>query len=376
MKKFKFNNFAVMLMALASVFLVSCGSDDEEEQKSELSVDVTSIRLDGQAGSTGSLRITSNAAWMVTGVSDWLSLSSTNGNSSAQITITATSSNNSSAERECTLLVSSMDGSQTQSVTIIQSGLLSSGCETTPTNIVAIADGIACDFEYGSNVVYGYAKLYTPSRLERMTDAEIIAEMASDDVENRITPERNIIYVSSGLSSNTDYVICTVGFDANNKSGELVKTPVSTKSSSNQPVARITDVSYDESYWYWTTEPNGFVTKYYQIAFVDEEYLYEPDAYIAWLFDNAMKDDPEGFQPIVQEDNWYRNRNGYTFFHQVTWAVGAEGTFSGVIDRFAAAIDSNRSSRKVMKVNYPESVQKSMMKVYDPTDLKIINIRR
>lgn len=375
MKKFKFNKFAIILMVFVSAFLTSCSKDDEE-QKSELSVDVTSIRLNGESGSSGLLRITSNASWTITGASDWLSLSSAKGNSSTQITITTTSANNSSVDRECTLLLSTTDGSQTQSVTIIQSGLLSAGCEIKATNIVTLSDGIAFDFEYGDNVVYGYSKIYTPSRIERMTDTEIIAEMADEGVENRITPERSIIHVTSGLSENTEYVICMVGFDANNKSGELIKTPVSTKSSVNQPVARITDVYYDDTYWHWTTVPNGFVTKYYQLAFGDEEY-YEPDAYIAWLFDYAMKVDPEGFQPIAQGGSWYRSRNGSEIFHQVTWAIGVDGTFSGVIDRFRGSINYDGVSRKVVKVNYPENIQKSEIKTYNPTVLlKNCQIRR
>lgn len=372
MKNCNFNKFAIMLMTFVSIFLASC-SDDDDEQNTVLSVDVTSIRLDGQSGSTGSLRITSNAPWMITGMSNWLSLSSTNGNSSTQITITATSSNNSSTDRECTLLLSSADGSQTQSVTIIQSGLLSSGCEITPTNIVALSDGVAYDFEYGENVVYGYAKLYSSEKIKLMTDAEIISEMTVGDVANRVSPGSGVFVYHSGLPSNSDYVICTMGFDVNNKNGELVKIAVRTKSSTNQPIARITSVFYDDTYWKWTTEVNGFVTKYYQTGF-PEELIEEPDVSIAWRFDKALKDDPETFEPMVQNGSWQRLREGATAFHQVTWAVGADGNFSGVIDRFYGTIDNSRSS-KVMKAGYLKNIQETKVVEYNPTDLKIIPIR-
>lgn len=318
-----------------------------------MSVDITELRLDGRSGSNGLLRITSNVAWTITGIPDWLSFSSTSGNSSAAITVTALSGNNSSAMRECTITISSLSGGQTLEVSVIQSGLFSAGCKVTPTNIVTLSDGVAFDYEYEGNVTYFYRKLYTPDLLERMTDIEIINDMTSD-IGDRLTPNDDYVTAISNIESLTDYVICTVGFDSDGRNGELVRTPVRTKNDANQAIAVISDVKYNDTYWMWTTTPNAYVTRYYQ-AFISNYDLYnDSDVMVAWYYHKDIQQNPEDNEPIAQGGSWRRERNGGTVFHVVTWAVGADGSFSGVIDRFGGTIDA-KSNKKIMnaKSNNP-----------------------
>lgn len=71
-----------------------------------LSVDVTEIDLDGNINSSGSIHVTSNTNWTISGVPNWPTLSSVTGNSSAQVTVTANTANNTSSNRECRLFIS------------------------------------------------------------------------------------------------------------------------------------------------------------------------------------------------------------------------------------------------------------------------------
>ena len=72
---------------------------EQSATSEELSVDVSRVNLDGAANSSAYLHITTNAAWSITGVPDWLTLSSVSGNGTAQITLTAISDNASSSQR-------------------------------------------------------------------------------------------------------------------------------------------------------------------------------------------------------------------------------------------------------------------------------------
>lgn len=104
----------------------------------------------------------------------------------------------------------------------------------------------------------------------------------------------------------------------------------------------------------WTTTPNAYVTRYYQ-AFISNYDLYnDSDVMVAWYYHKDIQQNPEDNEPIAQGGSWRRERNGGTVFHVVTWAVGADGSFSGVIDRFGGTIDA-KSNKKIMnaKSNNP-----------------------
>lgn len=318
----------------------------EQAAKSEdISVDVTEINLDGKANSSSLLRITCNTAWTISGTPSWLTLSSVNGNGTTQITITANSDNNSATPRECTLSV--MAGQVTQQVKIKQNALLTANCDVMPKTIVALANGFAFDYTYGSNVAYYHVKLYLPNEIERLTDEEIITKM-SEDIEDRDTPNDGYVTSWRNLSPLTEYTVCIVGFDKNGNHGELQKRNLKTKSNTNQAIATISDVKYSDTNWEWTTTTNGFVTRYYQ-WFVTRSSLHNStDAAIAWFFNDAMKKSPDDFPAIAQGDTWVRSRDGGYIFDVVTWAVDVNGEFAGVIDRFVGQVES--SSSKVQKI--------------------------
>lgn len=332
----------------------------QEATVTTLDVDVSQITLDGKANSSGTLRITSNTNWSIKGASEWLTLSSTNGNGSSSITITANSDNSTASARECTLKLEG--GSVSKEIKVSQKGLLAAACNVKPGTVVTLSDGLAFDYVCDPNVVYFYCIVNVPSNLDRITDAELIAGM-SGDIEDRLTPSDDLILSWRNLSELTEYVICCIGFDKNGNHGELTKVKVKTKSSRNQAFASISEVYYNDSYWFWTTSVNGFTTRYYQWFIEREDLYYSSDAAIAWFFQEAMKANPSSFPSIVQGDEWHRARNGSNMFHVVTWAKDVDGNFSGVIDRFSGYVDNSDSPAKnglkiIKKHDKPKSIGK------------------
>lgn len=315
----------------------------KQEASETLIVSGLDAPFDASAGSIQSaqdLVITCNAAWTISGKPDWLDISALSGNGTSTVKIWTNKDNNSTTERSATLTISS--GSKSVSKIVIQRAGLDEKLKVAPNSIVTLADGYAFDYDFGSNVKYYYVASYLPANIDRKTDDEIIAEMSSDS-SNRDTPSDGYVTSWSNLRSQTEYIVCTVGYDQNGKHGALIKTSITTKSGSNQAVASISNVQYDDTYWHWTTSVNGFVTKYYQ-WFVTRTDLYSAsDATIAWFFNDAMKKNPGNFSPIVQGDTWRSARNGGTMFHVVTWAVDVSGNFSGLISNFYGSINSSQA---------------------------------
>lgn len=365
-KDLLWNLLAIVMVAMMSVGLLSCGDDDEPDPE-PIPTPTASILVNGSlstdltfpgefgTGKSGidyklSVTVTSTVQWTMSKDADWLSVSPSNGNGTIEMTIYPTKENMTSNSRTATITLSGYEVSA--KITVTQSAGLDANLEVSPNNIVTLADGFAFDFNYGSNVKYYYVARYLPSALERKTDDEIIAEMSSNS-SNRDTPSDG--YVTSWKNQNplTEYIICTVGYNQEGKHGALKKTTIKTKKGTNQALATISDVQYNDTYWYWTTTVNGFVTKYY-MWFITNTNLYSTtDAAIAWFFDKAMKTNPNDFSPIAQGDSWQRNRNGGTIFHVATWALDVDGNFSGVIGRFSGSISSS-SSKSIQQNNYVE----------------------
>ena len=325
----------------------------KQEASEVLSVSGLDAPFDASAGSIQTaqeLVITCNSTWNISGKPDWLDISALSGTGNSNIKVWTNKANNSTMELSATLTITS--GSKTVTKTVTQRSGLDPELEVSPNKIVVLATGYAFDFNFGSKVKYYYVTRYLPTALERKTDDEIIAEMSANQ-DNRDTPGDGYVTSWQNQSPSTEYIICTVGYDQNGKHGALKKTSITTKKSTNQALATISDVQYDDTYWYWTTSVNGFVTKYYQ-WFVSRTDLYDSsDAAIAWFFNEEMQKNPSNFSPIAQGDSWRRQRNGGNIFHMATWAIDVDGNFSGVIGRFAGSVSSSSSSR-AMKKNYVE----------------------
>ncbi len=331
----------VMMTVMLSVNLTSCGSDDGGAPAPTLLLSGLDVEFPSDEGSLQTaqeLTIKCNTEWVISIDADWLAISNLTGSGDAIVKLYPKSENNSDKVRTAVITVTAGSLQKTKEVT--QAAGINGKLYVTPNEVVVLSNGFACDWSYGADVKYYYTKRYLSSDLERKSDKEIIDEMSSDN-NNRDTPSDNYVTSWTNQSPLTDYVICTVGYDNNGISGGLMKYPVKTKKGTNQAISSVINVNYDNTYWHWTTSPNGFVTKYYQ-WFVTSSNLHDAsDAAIAWFFKKNMERYPDDFPPIVKEGNWERVRNGETIFDVVTWAVDIDGNFSGMIDRFTGQINTN-----------------------------------
>ncbi len=381
-RNFLWSVLAIMMTMTLSIGFASCGGDDDGNSNTGGNIinhgegggggaPNASIQVNGSSsanlafigdfdGKSGidykqSVAVSSTEQWTMTKDADWLFVSPSTGNGTLELVVYPTNENLTSSDRTATIILSTFSGASA-TISVTQYAGFDAELQVSPNTIVTLADGFAFDFSFGSKVKYYYVSRYLPSALDRKTDSEIIAEMSSNDT-NRDTPTDGYVTSWRNQSPLTEYIICTVGYDANGKHGALTKTNVKTKSSSNQAAAYISDVKYSDTNWSWTTTVNGYVSKYY-MWFITNTKLYDStDAAIAWFFNDAMKKNPSNFAPIAQGDTWTAARNGSSIFHVATWAVGVDGNFSGIIDRFAGSINS--SPAKSMVKNYVEKVDES-----------------
>lgn len=293
------------------------------------------------------LKITCNSEWVISGNPDWLSFEALNGVGNAEVRVWTSQANPSTDNRSATIKVRS--GNLTEPKKVTQLAGLDANLSMAPNKMVTVADGMAFDYKYGSNVMFYHTCLFLPHDVDRLTDEEIINIMPSRS--NRDTPDDRYVNWWRGLEPDSEYVLCLVGFDENGKHGALYKSKIKTKSDINQACAYIHDVYASEKYWEWETTINAFVTRYYQWVIRDEKLYGDGDACIAWFFKRAMEETPDDFPPYVQGSAWQTSRNGSNKCHIATWALDAAGNFSGIIDNFCGEISS---SSKTIKKNYVE----------------------
>lgn len=350
-KQFLWSMFSVIMGTMLNATLSSCGGSSEDDiitpPETILVISGLDAPFDAKAGSIQTaqeLTITCNDTWSITGKPDWLDISALSGTNNATIKVWTNSTNNSTSERNATLTV--ISGTKSQSKTVSQRAGYDSNLEVSPNIVVTLASGFACDFNFGSNVKYYYVARYLATALDRKTDEEIIKEMSLDD-SNRDTPKDDWVHSWKNQNPLTEYVICTVGYNQDGNHGALTKTSVKTKNGTNQAIAVISDVGYNDTQWAWVTTVNPYVTRYYMWFNTSSDLYGVPEAGVAWFFKRNIERNPDSFQPIAQSGSWTKNRNGGTIFDVITWALDVDGNYSGVIDRFTGSINSK--SRQVSR---------------------------
>lgn len=323
---------SVLLVALLCATFISCSSSNDDE----VSTDLNELNFAGTSGDVVVLSIHSNTNWIISGVPSWLKASSTNGTGNASVTFTTTSANNSSAERTADIFVQA--GEASKSVHVRQEGLNVSNCDVTPNLMITLANDFACDFNCDEEVKYFYIARATSAWDDRMTEEEIIDKLKSDP-DNRLSPNDDLVISFSGLTQKTNYYLYLIGFDKNGKHGNLTKTEIKTKSSTNQAQAFISSVQYNTTQWKWTTSVNAYSDHYYQ--FVACNVINSSNTYskgiIAWYFKNQLDSKPSDFSPIKNGGAWTCPRNT-NYVDIMTWAVDSNGELSGIVNRYTGTI--------------------------------------
>ena len=151
---------------------------------------------------------------------------------------------------------------------------------------------------------------------------EVIRKVVTGNTEDRCQPDNSDFACVYNCHSSTTYVIVTVSFANGDQQGEIVVTPLSTKTANNQPRAAIDDVSYysdnsNNTYYGWTTKMNTYSKEYYTYAAAspDEFYTYRLMSYeytpmVAWLLRNEITKNGEDHTTSINVQkslNWNFN---------------------------------------------------------------------
>lgn len=359
MKKIKF--LSMLFAFVFSMGFLSCSNDDEE--KTSLTVNVYDLVLGSTENSTSNFTLTSNASWIITGMPEWINLSSTRGGAgTSTITVVATSTNSSSTDRVATISVVAND--VVIDVEITQKADLVGDCEVIPTNMLIMNESVAFDFNFGKKVSYYYYG-YIESKLSgSMTDEEI-ADYAEENF-NRYTPDEDLLGVISGLDYNTQYEIICFGYDNKGNRGDMSRVQAKTMNDFvNRPRVTIDGVGYDDTNWYWTTTISPYATKYYMI-FAEGIYasyqILLSDAEVAWGMREKIESNT--YTPIVNNGEWLGERtSGSSALYIAVWAVGANEKFSGELDKFYGSIENDVVANKVATNQQPDKVKSSSKKM-------------
>lgn len=181
----------------------------------QLSVDITSVILPSTANASQAINILCNSVWTVSGVPDWLQISSNSGNGNSTIVISSRTANESSNIRTATLVLTSSD--KTQTITIQQEAALAS-CRVTPSNITPLWYAVVFNLKYTSEVALTKMLLLSDYDFKHLTDSEVISAVERETSE---IPEDETIYTRP-VDEDTKYHILSLSYDRKGNRGELV----------------------------------------------------------------------------------------------------------------------------------------------------------
>lgn len=136
-------------------------------------------------------------------------------------------------------------------------------CKFVPNKFLAYTDGCVTDWNVDTKVSKGYFQVYKKTDISSKTDAEIVADLIKTDEINASNLNNNVFYRGGdSYSANTNYVLCSVGFDSSGNQGELNRYEFKTRSST-LPMAALSDFKYNSNYWFYTITSKYSATSYY-----------------------------------------------------------------------------------------------------------------
>lgn len=151
----------------------SCGSTLSfylQPMGQHLVLSASDIRLAGKASSSASVKISSDEAWTVEGLPDWLTVNTVSGTGTTDILFTANSSNETAQDRQAEVVIKG----QTASATLLV--IQSSAVVTAPSGLNAVVDGTSVQLSW------------TASSAEQV--------LLSDDFENTDNPNGWVVTTS------------------------------------------------------------------------------------------------------------------------------------------------------------------------------------
>ena len=355
MKKLLFYLLALPLF----LGVVSCS--EEKDEPNVLTVNLSEVILTAEENDAQELTIASTSPWTLTGGADWLHISATSGTGTSTIKLATKSLNNSSNGRSTTLTISS--SGLTCQVLVKQEPGKVVNCTAEPSKVVALSNGIACNYKFGSQVSFYISTLGKKSEGDCLTNDEIYNELLTNGKRN--TPNESYVSVWDGLEPLTEYNVYTIAFDKNGKPGDMVVKTIKTKSDKDQAYILISLEGIDENNWHYSTTTNAYCIKYYHMAWsatnAEDAYINYPDAYLAWL----LKDKNDSSKPLSlaqQGQTWHLERDkDDTYFHAFTWGLDANNELSGIITRASATASTD--DKEIKHFDMSKETSKKMVDI-------------
>lgn len=267
------------------------------------------------------------------------------------------------------------------------SGGGTSNCYTEPSNILLMSDGIAFNWKYGSDTKYYYWGFFTQYEYNLMSEGEIITSIVTGKTEDRNAPDNDDFACLYNCDPSSQYVIVTVSYASGDKQGDMVVTPLSTKSTSNQPRAAIENVHYNTDYnnnaiYKWSAKKNNYCKQYYTYAAASPDmfysYMFMDEGYtpmVAWLIRNEILKNGEDHSTNINvwpSYGWdFDNGRDKFFGAQVesgtsslrafkgidkyllllTWGTGSTDELSGVFESVLYTLSTSSSTRSMSELN-------------------------
>lgn len=404
MKTKVFNLFVLLALGLSAI--TSCTSDFESEV--EFYLNPENIELESQRGSMATFTISTDGEWTVTNVPSFVKVSSTKGKGTTIITVQTVAENNTSRDYEDIIVVSVDGAKETKSITIKQSRGIEPDCFTEPANILLMSDGLAFNWQHGKNTHYYYWGIFSLEDYNKLNEAEIIEKVATGNVDDRVTPDQDNYACFYNLNAKTQYMVVTISYATNGKRGEVVITPLTTKSNSSQPVAVVESVSYatdsNNNYYYaWDVEKNTYCNQYYTYAAASKDYFktyyWQEEgaiAILAWAIREEILSDAESHNTRInsfsdgretfigaQVNNGtsYLAANVYTdtYFQVVTWGTDSRDELSGklgggIVDLSEDSSETSKARVKPLNANTHSSEGPKKVLV-NRNDIEIFRIK-
>lgn len=196
---------------------------------------------------------------------------------------------------------------------------------------VAFTNEIVTKFKFGSTATEANFKVYTGSY--KGTDAELIEELKKDC--KKVADISTTSFAWAELSENTTYTLYAIAFNSEGVSGELLKMPFTTKSSS-APIVHLSDLYAGQndgiSAWIFNGYFNNNAAKYYLGRWYSEYYYKTQDCFLAyWTYRSIMlgefldNDDFTLFTDLDLSGSIYFNRGEESHCSLISFAVDPNG---------------------------------------------------
>lgn len=411
----KIKSFLMLFVSVlaGATILVSCNKDEVDPV--ECTVSPTEIVLTSEKDAASSFGITftnGEGQWRITKTPEFVSVYPQSGTGSGTVRVTTTSNNNQTNPNEGDIVIEITGANvKSQTVHVIQQNLTE--CYVEPANILQMCEGLAFNWEFGRNVKYYYWKIFTQQNYNKMSENEVIKEVVTGEIDDRYIPDNDDYACFYNLNANTQYVVVTISYAEGDRQGEVVITPLTTKSYNNQPEAMIEDLSYytDNSgdyYYGWNVKKNTYCREYYTYAAASPAYFATyyylengTDALVAWAIRNEIQKDGQDHTTSINSgyqympfnngrDMFYGSQveNGITYFSAfpytdkyltiITWGTSSSGELSGVLNTtwvdFTEDDSSAKSGRLLNVSKHKKSTGEPKKIMLNSKDIKIVRV--